>query len=78
MGSGIATICIMNGFTCYIKEINQKFLDLALLKVKGILNKMKISLENFRKFIKISEIWKIKRKKNVKNLKFINSNFRLF
>jgi enoyl-CoA hydratase/3-hydroxyacyl-CoA dehydrogenase len=40
MGSGIATICIMNGFTCYIKEINQKFLDLALLKVKENLSKL--------------------------------------
>eukprot|EP01117_Protostelium_nocturnum_P016072 TRINITY_DN629_c0_g1_i1.p1 TRINITY_DN629_c0_g1~~TRINITY_DN629_c0_g1_i1.p1 ORF type:complete len:733 (-),score=325.51 TRINITY_DN629_c0_g1_i1:217-2415(-) len=35
MGSGIATALILSGVTTYLKEINQKFLDAGVERVKG-------------------------------------------
>jgi enoyl-CoA hydratase/3-hydroxyacyl-CoA dehydrogenase len=34
MGSGIVTALIMNGITCYLKEVNQQFLDAGIARVK--------------------------------------------
>ena len=35
MGSGIATACVMNGVSVILKEINQKFLDAGMGRVKA-------------------------------------------
>ena len=35
MGSGIATACVMNGVSVVLKEINQKFLDAGMSRVKA-------------------------------------------
>ena len=35
MGSGIATACILNGVHVLLKEINQKFLDAGMARVKS-------------------------------------------
>jgi enoyl-CoA hydratase/3-hydroxyacyl-CoA dehydrogenase len=35
MGSGIATALILSGITCILKEVDQKFLDAGIARVKG-------------------------------------------
>ncbi|KAJ0482990.1 putative isomerase, 3-hydroxyacyl-CoA dehydrogenase, Enoyl-CoA hydratase [Helianthus annuus] len=55
MGSGIATALILNGYQVFLKEVNQKFLDVGLRRVKANLTssikKGKLTNEKFKKTI---------------------------
>ncbi len=56
MGSSIATALISSGIKCFLKEINQKFLDIAVAKVHG---KFLSNVGNMiREFGSKSSIWK--------------------
>lgn len=43
MGSGIATALILNGYEVILKEVNQKFLDGGLGRVKGLTLRIMLS-----------------------------------
>ncbi|MFS7926736.1 putative isomerase, Enoyl-CoA hydratase, 3-hydroxyacyl-CoA dehydrogenase [Helianthus anomalus] len=55
MGSGIATALILNGYQVVLKEVNQKFLDTGLRRVKANLTssvkKGKLTQEKFEKTV---------------------------
>ncbi|XP_022002371.1 glyoxysomal fatty acid beta-oxidation multifunctional protein MFP-a [Helianthus annuus] len=55
MGSGIATALILNGYQVFLKEVNQKFLDAGLGRVKvnltSSVKKGKLTKEKFEKTI---------------------------
>jgi len=38
MGHGIAELCAMNGYNVYLKDIDQKFLDRAINRIRESLN----------------------------------------
>ncbi|KAH1077006.1 hypothetical protein GYH30_052487 [Glycine max] len=57
MGSGIATALILSNYTVILNEVNEKFLDVGMNRIKGNLQncvkKGKLTKENFEKTISL-------------------------